>query len=181
MSFLHLKALHIIFVVTWFAGLFYIVRLFVYQRENQDQPENVQHIIGPQLALMARRLWYGITWPSAIITLILGLGILIQNPAYLQMPWMHLKLTLVVGLFAYHGYCHLIFKKLQAALPVLSSTGLRIWNEVATIFLVAIVFLVVLKSALDMAKGLIGLLIFTALLMAAIRFYKIFRAKSGGN
>jgi putative membrane protein len=175
MSFLHLKALHIIFIVTWFAGLFYIVRLFVYQRETQEQPEAAKNILGPHLALMARRLWFGITWPSAVLTLILGISILVQNPAYLQLPWMHLKLGLVLGLFGYHFYCHHIFKQLQNNIPVMSSTGLRVWNEVATIFLVAIVFLVVLKSTLDMAKGLLGLLIFTVVLMLAIRLYKKLR------
>jgi protoporphyrinogen IX oxidase len=175
MSFLHLKALHIIFIVTWFAGLFYIVRLFVYQREALDQPAEAQKFLGPQLALMARRLWYGITWPSAVLTLILGVLILIYQPAYLQMPWMHIKLTLVVGLFVYHGYCHVIFKKFQAGLGAMTSNQLRIWNEVATIFLVAIVFLVVLKNTLDMAKGLLGLLLFSAVLMLAIRIYKKLR------
>jgi putative membrane protein len=88
---------------------------------------------------------------------------------------MHLKLGLVLGLFGYHFYCHHIFKQLQNNIPVMSSTGLRVWNEVATIFLVAIVFLVVLKSTLDMAKGLLGLLIFTVVLMLAIRLYKKLR------
>lgn len=175
MSFLHLKALHIIFIVTWFAGLFYIVRLFVYQRETQDQPEEAQKYLAPQMALMARRLWYGITWPSAVITLVLGSSILVNNPAYLQMPWMHFKLLLVLGLFAYHGYCHVIFKKLQKGAAVMSGTQLRVWNEVATLFLVAIVFLVVLKNTLDMAKGLLGLLVFTVVLMVAIRVYKKLR------
>ena len=67
-----IKALHIIFVVTWFAGLFYIVRLFIYQREAQDKPERERAVLTEQFKLMSKRLWLGITWPSAIITSILG-------------------------------------------------------------------------------------------------------------
>ncbi|MCH8554822.1 MAG: CopD family protein [Schleiferiaceae bacterium] len=172
MSFLHVKALHIIFVVTWFAGLFYIVRLFVYQREAQDKSSDEQRILNPQFALMAKRLWYGITWPSAVITLVLGALILYTAPGYLQQGWMHVKLSLVLGLYIYHGICHSVFLKLQRQLPVWTSTKFRIWNEVATIFLVAIVFLVVLKNTLDMAKGLFGLVVFTLVLMLGIQLYK---------
>jgi putative membrane protein len=175
MSFLQFKALHIIFVVTWFAGLFYIVRLFVYQRETQEKSADEQRILNPQFALMARRLWYGITWPSAIITLVLGTLILYTTPGYLQQGWMHIKLSLVLGLYIYHGICHSVFLKLQRQQTVWTSTKFRIWNEVATLFLVAIVFLVVLKNTLDMVKGLIGLVIFSLVLMVAIQTYKKLR------
>ena len=100
MSYAVLKALHIVFVVTWFAGLFYIVRLLIYIQEAHDKPANERDVLLPQLKLMSRRLWKGITWPSAILTAILGTSLVWSIPGYLQAPWMHLKLTLVALLFA---------------------------------------------------------------------------------
>ena len=146
MELLPLKALHIIFIVTWFAGLFYIVRLFIYQREAQDKPAQERDILTKQFKLMSRRLWRGITWPSAILTAITGPWLLMKFPGYLDQPWMYLKLTLVVLLYAYHLYCHRVFTQQQDDKYTLDSTQLRIWNEVATLFLFAIVFLVVFKG-----------------------------------
>ena len=113
MPLLPLKALHIIFIVTWFAGLFYIVRLFIYQCEAQTRPPQERDILTKQFKLMSRRLWKGITWPSAILTAITGPWLLMQIPGYLDQPWMHLKLSLVVLLYAYHLYCHKIFSEQQ--------------------------------------------------------------------
>ncbi|EJF09401.1 MULTISPECIES: CopD family protein [Pontibacter] len=173
MSFLYLKALHIIFVVTWFAGLFYIVRLFIYYAEAQEKPEPERSILQNQFSIMQKRLWYGITWPSAVLTLIFGTSIVITLGLYDPFPgWLIWKLAFVAGLYAYHFLCHSIFKQQQSGIIKYSSTQLRIWNEVATVFLISIVFLVVLKSALSMVWGIVGLLVFSALLMLAIRIYK---------
>ena len=95
---LEIKALYIIFVVTWFAGLFYIVRLFVYLAEAKDRPQNEQDVLIPQYQLMAKRLWYGITWPSMILALTFGTWMIIDYPTFLKLPWMHVKLTFVLGL-----------------------------------------------------------------------------------
>tara|TARA_Y100000746_G_C15332855_1_gene378494 strand:- start:33 stop:566 length:534 start_codon:yes stop_codon:yes gene_type:complete len=146
MPLLTLKALHIIFIVTWFAGLFYIVRLFIYQREAQNKEENESEILTRQFKIMSRRLWLGIAWPSAFLTAITGPWLLYKFPGYIEQPWMHLKLTLVVLLYGYHLFCHKIFYDQQRDRYNLDSTQLRIWNEVATLFLFAIVFLVVCKS-----------------------------------
>lgn len=172
---LYIKALHIIFVVTWFAGLFYIVRLFIYQTEALEKPEPEKSILGNQLAIMAKRLWWGITWPSAILTLLFGIWILAKMPGYLQQGFMHLKLSFVLLLYIYHFLCQVLFSRLQKGVAKYSSNQLRIWNEVATLFLVAIVFLIVLKNSLDMVYGLLGLVIFSILLMLAIRLYKRIR------
>jgi protoporphyrinogen IX oxidase len=173
MSFLYLKSLHIIFVVTWFAGLFYIVRLFIYYAEASDTQEPQKSILQNQFSIMQRRLWFGITWPSAIITLGMGLSLLYR---YQAIPaWLWIKLGLVAGLFVYHLLCHFIFKQQQKGLVKYSSTQLRVWNEVATLFLVGIVFLVVLKSTLSMVWGITGLLLFSLLLMAGIQVYKKLR------
>jgi putative membrane protein len=170
MSFLYLKSLHIIFVVTWFAGLFYIVRLFIYYAEATDKAEPEKSILQKQLAIMQRRLWFGITWPSALLTLIFGLSLLYQYPT---VPlWLWVKLSFVLGLFVYHLLCHKIFTQQQHGNIRYNSTQLRIWNEVATLFLVGIVFLVVLKSTLSMVWGLIGLVAFSLTLLVAIKVYK---------
>jgi putative membrane protein len=178
MAFEYIKALHIIFIVTWFAGLFYIVRLFIYQTEALDRPEAEKVILKPQLDLMARRLWYIITWPSAILTLIFGSWVLLYLPNYLSMSFMHAKLTFVLLLYIYHFRCHFIFKSLQKGIVVWNSTKLRLWNEIATLLLFAIVFLIVLKSLVNMIWGVTGLVILGIVLMLATKWYKNIRERN---
>ncbi|QHT70516.1 protoporphyrinogen IX oxidase [Rhodocytophaga rosea] len=173
MNYLYIKALHIIFIVTWFAGLFYMPRLLIYFVEAADRPEPEKNILQKQYALMQRRLWYGITWPSALFTLVLGGGMFYLYGAFPQ--WLQFKLFFVALLYVYHFWCHIIFKQQQAGIIKYSSLQLRIFNEVATIFLVSIVFLVVLKSTLSMLWGLLGLILFIAVLLMAIRIYKKIR------
>lgn len=172
MTFLYLKAAHIIFVVTWFAGLFYIPRLFVYIIEANGKVPDEKAVLQKQLLLMTSRLWYGITWPSAIITLIMGAGLLIVQPAFLDYPYMQIKIGLVVLLYAYHFSLHSIFRQLQRGIFKYSSQQMRIWNEAATILLISIVFLIVVKTALSMVWGLAGLLIITIAILAGINWYK---------
>ena len=172
---LYFKALHIIFVVTWFAGLFYIPRLFIYMTEAHAKKEAERSVLLPQLMLMTKRLWYGITWPSALITLTLGVAMLIDNPAWLTHTFMHLKLTLVVLLYAYHFSLQHIFNGLRAGKLRYTSTQLRIWNEVATLFLISIVFIIVLKDAFSVVWGLAGLAALTLVILAGIRIYKGYR------
>jgi putative membrane protein len=102
MDFLSLKALHIIFVVCWFAGLFYIVRLFVYAAEAQGRPEGERSVLLPQFLLMQRRLWFGITWPAMVGTWVFGLLMVAQVPGYLEQGWFQVKLVLVLLLTFYH-------------------------------------------------------------------------------
>lgn len=177
MAFEYLKALHIIFVITWFAGLFYIVRLFIYQAEALEKPEHEKNILSPQLNLMAQRLWYIITWPSAILTLIFGFGVLFYRWGYMQLGFMHAKLGFVLLLYIYHFVCHKIYKDLQNGKAKWTSTQLRMWNEVATVLLFAIVFLIVLKSLISVAWGIAGLLALSILMMMGIKWYKKIREK----
>jgi len=171
-EYLYVKSLHIIFIVTWFAGLFYIVRLFVYHTEALEKSEPEKSILTSQLALMSKRLWYGITWPSAILTLILGISLILIQPDWLQMPFMHIKLSFVLLLYVYHFLCHKIYTGLQSGQKRYTSQQLRVWNEIATFLLVAIVFLIVVKNQMSWLWGSIGLIIFAVLLMLAIRIYK---------
>ncbi|MEQ8583632.1 MAG: CopD family protein [Marinoscillum sp.] len=178
MDYLNVKALHIIFIVTWFAGLFYIVRLFIYQTEAQLKPDPEKTILSDQLAIMARRLWLGITWPSAILTLVFGSWLLLLQPGWLQQPFMHIKLSFVFFLYLYHFACHYLYKKLQKGETKYTSNQLRIWNEVATLFLVAIVFLIVVKNQISWIWGTIGIFAFAVALMLAIKLYKRIREQS---
>jgi len=173
--YLYLKALHIIFIVTWFSGLFYIVRLFVYNTETQEKGEPERSILQKQFSLMIKRLWLGITWPSAVLTLIFGIWI--WTVLGFTPRWLLLKLIFVAGLFLYHGSLHIIYRQQLAGKFNYTSTQLRIWNEVATIFLVAIVMLAGVKQNISLLWGGIGLLLFMILLMSAIRIYKYLRMK----
>lgn len=178
MDYLTVKSLHIIFIVTWFAGLFYQPRLFIYQTEALSKDEPEKSILHKNLSLMSRRLWFIITWPSAIITLILGIYILYLQPSWLEMPFMHIKLLFVFLLYLYHGSLHFIFRKLQKGIAKYSSAQLRVWNEVATIILIAVVFLIVKKDQISWLWGTIGILGVAVLLMIAIKLYKKFREKN---
>ena len=180
MEYSYLKALHIIFIVTWFAGLFYVVRLFIYFVEANDEDENAKAILQKQYKLMTKRLWYGITWPSAILTAIFAFWLLFgtdMGRAWLTMPWMHIKLTFVIVLFLYHLICQRMVNDLLNDQLTVSSFKLRIWNEVSTVLLFAIVFLVVLKTTISWVWGVVGLIVLSVLLMMGIKAYKKFREK----
>lgn len=182
---LYVKALHIIFMVTWFAGLFYIVRLFIYQTEAVEEFERSaksavdctkRDLLVNQFKLMQKRLWYGITWPGALLTTVFGFWLLIEMNLWTA-PFMHVKLTFVFLLILYHLSCQYLYNVLRSDKIKYSANALRVWNEVATLFLVAIVFVVVLKNTLNWIYGVAGLLAFAALLMIAIKRYKKIREK----
>lgn len=170
-----LKALHLIFVISWFAALFYIVRLFIYHVEAENKEPHAKAILQDQFKLMQWRLWYIIGWPAMILTTLFGTLMLIENTALLRAPFMHIKLGLVFGLILYHLSCHRILNQLKRNEIKWSSFKLRLWNELATIFMVAIVFVIVLKSELSWIWGVVGFLLFGIFLMLAVRFYKKIR------
>jgi putative membrane protein len=144
----YIKSLHLIFVITWFAGLFYMPRLFIYHIEAMEKGSPNREILAEQLKLMARRLWYIITWPSAVLATIFGL------------------------LFLYHLKTHHIFKAFQGDDIQYSSLFMRVWNEGATLLLFAIVFLVILKSSFHWIFGLLSLVGLAVLLMLGIKLYQ---------
>lgn len=172
MEYNYIKALHVIFVVCWFAGLFYMVRLFIYTAEANGKEEPAKSILTQQLLLMQRKLWYIITWPSAIGTVIFGGWMLIKNTALLYQPWMWLKLIFVTILILYHLQCHVFYKQQSAGIYKTGSFKLRLFNELATVLLVAIVFLVIVKSSSGLVWGMLGLFAFAGLLMAGVYIYK---------
>jgi len=178
MDLAYIKALHIIFVVSWFAGLFYIVRLFIYFAEAEEKEETAKTILQTQYKLMSKRLWYIITWPSAILASFFAFWMLYLEPSYLLMPWMHIKLSFVLALYFYHAGCHKVFIQQQKGVVKYTSFKLRIWNEVATVLLFAIVFLVVLKSTISWVWGVVGIILFGVLMMLGIKLYKNIRKKN---
>ena len=171
---LYIKAAHIIFVVTWFAGLFYIVRLFIYHVEAEEKEDNQKRILQDQFKIMEQRLWNFITAPSMIITLGTGLWLAFSYN-YFQAGWMHLKLALVILLLIYHFLCLRILRQLRRGEIKFTSTQLRMWNEIATLLLVAIVFTIVVKSGISIVYGLVGLVLLSLVMMTALKMYKKFR------
>lgn len=171
-------AIHIIFVVSWMAGLFYVVRLFIYHTEANDKPELEKNILQKEFTKIEGRLWNIITTPAMLLTILAGGMMLFLNPGLLKASWMHVKLGFIALLIIYHFICQHLMKQLSSGIFKLTSTQLRFWNEVATILLVAIVFTVILKSAIDWLYGLAGLIVFSAVIMTAVKIYKYYRNKT---
>jgi putative membrane protein len=180
MDYTYIKALHIVFVVCWFAALFYIVRLFIYATEAQNKDDIAKPILTQQLLLMQKKLWSIIGWPAMIGSVFFGLWMLIENPFLLKQPWMWLKLIAVGFLILYHVQCQRIITQQKQGVYKFSSFKLRLFNELATIFLVAIVFLVVVKSVSGLMWGTLGLFVFAAILMLSAFLYKKSRNKKVG-
>lgn len=174
----YIKSLHLIFVITWFAGLFYIVRLFVYQIEANEKLSPEREILLKQYKIMTYRLWYIITWPSAVLATLFAVWLLILMPVWLKTPWMHVKLGFVFALILYHLKCQQMFVQLQKDEFRHTSNFMRLWNEGATIILFAVVFLVILKNEFNWIYGVIGIILFSVLIMLGFRFYKRIRERN---
>lgn len=166
------KALHIIFVVSWFAGLFYIVRLFVYHTEANMRPEMEKKILHDQFTVMQWRLWAIITTPAMILTVLFGTLMLMSNSGLLQQSWMHIKLGFVLVLLVYHFICQGIMNRLKRGTSTWNTNHLRMWNEGATLLLVAIVFLVILRTNMSWLGGIVGFFGVGISLMLGIKLYK---------
>jgi len=177
MSYLLFKALHIVFMVSWFAGLFYMVRLFIYHTEANQKDEPERSILFRQFAIMEKKLWWIITTPAMALTVLFGLFMLGANPSLLGSLYMIIKLGFVGLLLVYHFICQKIYKDLGKEKFLWSSSALRVWNEVATLLLVIIVFIIVLKSATNWIYASIGFFAVGLLLLLAIRMYESLRNK----
>ena len=137
--FLWIEAFHIIFMVTWFSGLFYLPRLFVYHTLANDE------ISIARFKIMERKLYYGIATPGAVLTLFMGLWMLHLVPAYMHMMWLHVKLSLVFLLVIYHVYLGILVRTFRKDQNKHGHVFYRILNEIPILFLVLIVILVVVK------------------------------------
>jgi putative membrane protein len=177
LAYLWFKSLHIVGVVVWFAGLFYLVRLFIYHREADDLPEPTRQAFQAQYALMERRLANIITTPGMAVAVAMAVGLLSVQPGWLQEGWMHAKLAVVAILLGYHAFCYRLMGQLDAGTCRWSPKQLRALNELPTLLLVAAVLLVVFKNQFP-ATPATGFLVALVVAMAAsIQFYARWRRK----
>ena len=174
-TYLWFKTLHIVGVVVWFAGLFYLVRLFIYHREAEDLEPSLRQAFQQQYALMERRLANIITTPGMVVAVVCAAGLLSVNPAWLQQGWMHAKLGFVAALLVYHWFCYRLMGQLQQGQCRWSGRQLRALNELPTLLLVIVVMLVVFKNQFPTGAAtwfIVGLVVFMA---ASIQFYARWR------
>ncbi|MDY3343851.1 CopD family protein [Riemerella anatipestifer] len=174
MAYLIIKALHIIFMVSYFAGIFYLVRLFVYYKDTDDFDTPKQTVLREQYLFMMRRLWNIITVPAGVLMLLFGIILIIMNPYLMKMPWFHLKLSFLIGLAVYHYWCWkkvLVVKNLNFSELSTSNLKLRQANEIATFLLFLVVFTVILKAfVIDYWWQLIvGFLVLVVVIMLTVK------------
>ncbi|MFV0530631.1 MAG: CopD family protein [Flavobacteriales bacterium] len=171
-----IKAIHIIFMVSYFAGIFYMVRLFIYHTDTQTEDEPKKTILQQQFIKMEGLLWNIITVPAFVLMVLTGLLLLITNweTIFKGAAWMHIKLTFLITLFVYQFLCWKIIRQLKNNIFNYTSLQLRLWNEVATVILFAVVFAVVLKHQFinNWYWALGGLLFFAVLIMLIVRLVK---------
>lgn len=171
MAYFWFKAFHLIGVVVWFAGLFYLVRLFVYHAEASQQPEPAQTILKNQYELMEKRLYRIITTPGMLVTVAMAIGLLTTEPEVLHDRWLHIKLGFVAALLVYHHYCGRIMRKLAAGECNWTGQQFRALNELPTVFLVVIVLLAVFKNNLPVDITTWGIFGMVIAMVATIQLY----------
>lgn len=169
-----IKAIHIIFMVSYFAGIFYLARLFVYYKDTDDFEDTKQNILREQYAFMAKRLWNIIVIPAGIIMLTAGIVMIFLNSGLMKMAWFHLKLTFLIALLAYHIWCWkktILMQKLRGQTFPIPNIKLRQYNEIATFILFSVVFTVILKSwAIDYWwQLLLGFFVVIILIMGTVK------------
>lgn len=153
------------------------MRLFVYQIEAQAKESPAREILSDQYKIMTKRLWYIITWPSMILAIGFAIWLLVLRPFYITDAWMQVKIGFVVALIFYHIKCHLIFKSHFNGVYKYSSNWMRLFNEGATLILFSVVFLVILKSAVNWIYGTVGIVLFSVILMLGVKMYKRIRER----
>ena len=171
MGYLWFKAFHLIGVVVWFAGLFYLVRLFVYHAEALKSTEPARKILSEQYALMESRLLHIITTPGMVLTVVMALGMLYLNPGLLKQGWMHFKLLLVVLLIVYHVSCMRIRKQFLNGTMDWGGQRFRYFNEAPTLILVLVVMLAVFKAAFPVDGGTWVVVGLTLSMLITIQLY----------
>jgi putative membrane protein len=175
-TYLLAKGLHIVGFVSWFAGLFYLVRLFIYHVEASEQPQPARNILQQQFEIMERRLWFAITVPAMVMTVVFGTALAVlyvrMSEGFSQHPWLHAKLALVALLLVYHFICGGIRRQLAAGTCRWTSARLRQWNEVATLLLVAIVMVATFKSLFSALWGTLALVGLGVVLGLAVKLVR---------
>ncbi|UBF24244.1 protoporphyrinogen oxidase HemJ [Kovacikia minuta CCNUW1] len=165
------KAFHIVGFVCWFAGMFYLPRLFVYHAEAYEQPEPARSILKNQYQIMEKRLYSIIMTPAMLLTIAMAIGLITTEPDVLKQPWLHIKLAMVVFLVGYHHYCKRIMKKLAADECKMTGQHFRWFNELPTVFFVAVVLLAVFKNNLPTDATVWGIVAMVVAMGIAIQLY----------
>lgn len=178
MSYFWFKTLHVVGVVVWFAGLFYLVRLFVYHAEAAEKPEPARTILSDQYSLMERRLYNLICHPGAVVAVSMGVAMLVSAPQFLEQWWIRSKLGFVAILIAYHVACGFWLRGLVHGTSRIPAKRFRMLNEVPTVLLVVIVMLAVFKDALPTSAATWAVVALVIALLAAIQLYARMRRKA---
>ena len=177
-AYLWFKSLHIIGVIVWFSGLFYLVRLFIYHEESKNMDNDLKIAFNNQYTLMEKRLANIITTPGMILALSMAICMVIMQPSWLSEKWLQIKISFVLGLVIYHSYCYKIMNSLQNGTSSISAKNLRLLNELPTLLLFIIVLLVIFKNNFPTSIAtwsVVGLVIF---MLASIQLYAKIRKKN---
>ena len=178
MSYLYIKSLHIIFMVCWFAGIFYLVRLMIYFKESEERELNTRKILQDQYTIMTKRLLYFITWPACFLTFLFGFSLIYLNPILLDNNWLVSKLVFVFLLLLYTISCQLLFNQMKKGKIIYTGSNLRLWNEVATVLLFIIVFLAVLKNSVSVLFLSFLIISIVIILFGLIKLYRKYSLKN---
>jgi len=171
MAYYWFKAFHIVGIVCWFAGMFYLPRLFVYHAEAYEQPEPARSILKNQYQIMEKRLYSIIMTPAMLLTIAMAIGLVTTEPAIMKEPWMQVKLTCVLFLVGYHHYCKRIMKKLAADECKMTGQHFRWFNELPTVFFVIVVLLAVFKNSLPTSLTTWGIVAMVVAMGVTIQLY----------
>ncbi|MFN9630720.1 MAG: protoporphyrinogen oxidase HemJ [Cyanobacteriota bacterium] len=174
-AYLWFKSLHIVGVVVWFAGLFYLVRLFIYHREAEELDPPLRQAFQDQYGLMERRLANIITTPGMVVAVAMAIGLLSVQPGWLREGWLHAKLAVVALLVAYHAFCYRLMGQLRQGICGWSPKQLRALNELPTLLLVAAVLLVVFKNQFPTGWATWFLVALVVAMAGSIQFYARWR------
>jgi putative membrane protein len=171
MAYLWFKAFHIVGIVCWFAGMFYLPRLFVYHAEANEQPEPARSILKNQYQIMEKRLYRIIMTPAMILTIAMAIGLVWTEPDVLKQPWLHIKLACVALLLAYHHLCARIMKQFAADRCKMTGQQFRWFNEFPTVFFVIVVMLAIFKNNLPTSATTWGIVAMVVAMAAFIQLY----------
>lgn len=171
MTYLWFKALHLVGVVAWFAGMFYLPRLFVYHAEANEQPEAVRAVLQPQYQIMETRLYRIIMTPALVVTVAMAIGMLVSNPDLLKDTWLHVKLGLVLILIGYHHLCGRLIKEMAAGKFRFTGQQFRWFNEFPTVLFFVVVLLAVFKNSFPTSAATWAVVAMVVAMAAVIQLY----------
>ena len=177
-AYLWFKSLHIIGVIVWFSGLFYLVRLFIYHEESKNLEEKLKKAFESQYSLMEKRLANIITTPGMVLAVSMAICMIIVQPQWIYQLWLQIKITFVIGLLIYHFYCYRIMNSLQNGTSKITGRQLRLLNELPTLLLFIIVLLAIFKNNFPTSTAtwsVVGLIFF---MLITIQLYSKIRKRN---